>query len=167
MIDRYDMADTIERLRAERDEWRATAESDMRRLIATKDAFERATAMLDHERRERGAAYARAVEDAAAVCEDEAAQWSTHSVVPGAIRAVTVRVRALVAAPIPAPAPVDEYPREPRDDAEREAVATRHTDRLCNVPGPVGCCARRPHAVGDHIFADYVHVLARWPQVPA
>lgn len=69
-----------------------------------------------------------------------------------------------------------DFPREPRDDAEREACeyfsAARGGDDYCKALDKDGfCCTRRPGHAPPHVCASWeskvgVTVLARWPAAP-
>lgn len=63
---------------------------------------------------------------------------------------------------------VSAFPRQPADDAEREACASSAEVACCmRRPDQPYNCARVAEHDGDHVASDGRYVLARWPQVRA
>lgn len=59
-----------------------------------------------------------------------------------------------------------EFPRAPRDEAEREAVDPRRAV-ICLEVGPNRWCVRSRGHDGDHVAADtHGAIVARWPSTP-
>jgi hypothetical protein len=69
------------------------------------------------------------------------------------------------------PAEVDRFPRPPRDDHEREALAPSTLTRFwaegrCLVRNDDGVCTMPRQHQGDHVAATRAQVLVRWaPQL--